>query len=330
MARVGFVAELSGTAWSFDPGARVWAPLQRNQAIGQGDQLRTAPLSYMTVHVDSSTLWLDAQTELKVLQMDDVALTLRLLAGDVALRLRDAGAAQATRVQTREGVVSHPTVGLVSIAQGNRATGVGVLQGSAQFDSDPGAPLQRAWLHEGEQAEFVWDDSARMERQALRQDTFSAWFVYRDQVESGLVPTRAEAYYAPPEMARPEELQRYENQRATVVEYGRGWIPKPPVRVWESHRGEVVPRPNNERSVPAFNRDGALHAPGQHQRPIVPATPATPMPSAMPTPRDALPSAQAAPRQPHPVEGEKHDNARHSKRDNQDRELRKPGLNSQR
>ena len=143
-------------------------------------------MARVTVRVGSSTLWLDAQTELQVLQMDDAAFTLRLLAGDVALRLRDPRVARATRVQTREGVVSHPMEGLVRVAQGNRVTRVGVLQGRAQFDSDPGAPLQRAWLREGEQAEFEWADSARMERQALGQDNFSVWFINRDQFESGL------------------------------------------------------------------------------------------------------------------------------------------------
>jgi hypothetical protein len=363
MARVGLIAEVAGTAWLFDPGARAWVPVQRNQTIAQGDQLRTAPLSRVTVRVGSSTLWLDAQTELQVLQMDDAAFTLRLLAGDVALRLRDPRVARATRVQTREGVVSHPMEGLVRVAQGNRVTRVGVLQGRAQFDSDPGAPLQRAWLREGEQAEFEWADSARMERQALGQDNFSVWFINRDQFESGLTQ-RGEVYYAPPETMRSETVYPYDNRGSAVVEYGRVWIPTPPARGWEPHRREVEPnrhprphfqpqpepghyqpRPNRDPQAPGFNRDRGWNPPAQHHRPVVPSTnpapvvpatptapavPAAPVPRVVPPPAQTVTTAPAAPRQTNPAEEEKRDNPRHNRRDNLERELRKPIVEFQR
>lgn len=257
LARAGTITDVVGTAWVLDPNTRAWAPVQRNQMIAQGEQLRTAPLSRVTLRVGSSTLWLDAQSELFVLQMNDAAFTLRLLAGDVALRLRDAQTARATRVQTREGVVSQPMEGLVRIAQGNRVTRVGVLQGRAQFDSDPGAPLQRAWLSEGEQAGFVWDESARMERQAPSQDAFSAWLINRDLVESGLAPQRAEVYAAPPEMVQPEDQQRY-NPGVTVIEMGRTWYPTRPVPP-----GEYQPRPHHDQPVtPAPQVAPILRKPG--------------------------------------------------------------------
>ncbi len=348
--------ELAGNIWRLDPVNRAWKPLLENQTIGQGDQLRTDSLSRVTVRAGSSTLWLDAQTEVQVLQMNETAFTLRLHVGDLALRLRDPQIARATRVQTREGVITQAMEGLVRIGQGNRATRVGVLQGRAQFDSDPAAPVQRAWLREGEQAEFVWDDSARMERQSPSQDRFSAWFIYRDQVESGISPPNAEVYYVPPEMARAEELQRYENRGATVVEYGRVWIPTPVVRGWEPHRREFVPqphrnpqpypypqpgvqlpRPNHGQPAPIVDRDRGWKSPEHHQRPAVPVSPPmqaapNPMPAPGVTPRalQPLPAVPAAPRSGGSVDEEKHGNPRHSKRDNLDRELRKPGIDSMR
>lgn len=298
MARAGYVTDVVGAAWVLDPNTRAWAPVQRNQMVGQGDQLRTAPQSRVTLRVGSSTLWLDAQTELFVLQMNDAAFTLRLLAGDVALRLRDAQAARATRIQTREGVVSQPMEGLIRIAQGNRVTRVGVLQGRAQFDSDPGAPLQRAWLREGEQAGFVWDESARMERESPSQDGFSVWFINRDLVESGLAPQHAEVYSAPPEMVRQDDLQRYESRGTTVIEMGRIWIPTPAVRRWEPH-------PHRDQRAPVV----------------------TPVPRATPPPAQTAPVAPAAPRPAAPAVDETRNKPRHHpKLDNLDRESRKPNF----
>jgi hypothetical protein len=164
---------------------------------------------------------------------------------------------------------------------------VGVLQGRAQFDSDPGAPLQRAWLSEGEQAGFVWDESARMERLPPSQDSFSAWFINRDLAESGLAPQQSEAYYGTPEMVRPEEPQRYENRGTTIVEYGRVWIPAPVVRRWEPHRSEALPLP---RQYPQ----------PQPQTPPPPPTPATPRPTGADSdPRWRLEPVRATPTPQH-------------------------------
>ena len=188
-ARAGRVVEVAGTAWMYDPDTKGWVRIQRNQTIGQGDQLRTDIRSRVSLRVGSSSIWLDEQSDLNVVQMDDAGLALRLLAGDVALRLRTTQAAQETRVQTREGVISPELEGLFRVDQFDRGSRLGVLQGRAQFDSDPGAPVQRAWLREGEQAEFWWAESPRIERQPLARDKFSAWFIGRDQAEAGLSGT---------------------------------------------------------------------------------------------------------------------------------------------
>ena len=60
MVRVGLVAEVAGNAWRLDPVNRAWTPLQQNQAIAQGDHVRTDALSRVTVRAGSSMLWLDA------------------------------------------------------------------------------------------------------------------------------------------------------------------------------------------------------------------------------------------------------------------------------
>lgn len=233
LARAGRVADVTGTAWLFDPEAKTWVRVLRNQTIGQGDQMRTDARSRVTVRVGSSTVWLDEQSDMEVLQMDDVGTMLRVAAGDVALRLRTAQTAQDTRIQTREGVISPEMEGLFRIDQLDRGSRLAVLQGRAQFDSDPGAPVQRAWLREGEQAEFWWAESPRIERQAVSRDKFSAWFLAQDQAEGAL--TLGDEPYVSPEMTGAEDLNQNGNWEV-AAEYGNVWIPTRVAAGWEPYR----------------------------------------------------------------------------------------------
>ena len=231
--RAGRIADVSGTAWLFDPDSRVWERVLRNQTIGQGDLLRTASGSRVTVRVGSSTTWLDENSELHVLQLDDSTVLLRLLKGDVALRLRTEEAADETRVQTREGVTAPEMAGLIRVAQSDRATRVVVEEGRAQFNSDPAANVQRAWLQEGEQADFGWAGTPRIERRSIRNDAFSAWFLARDQAEEQLA--LFDESYVSPEMTGAEELSQ-NGEWETTEDYGNVWIPTRVAPGWEPYR----------------------------------------------------------------------------------------------
>ena len=233
-ARAGRIAEVSGTAWLFDPETKAWVRVVRNQTVGQGDQMRTDARSRVTVRVGSSTMWLDEESDMEVLQMDDAATVLRVMTGDLALRVRTAQTAQETRIQTREGVISPEMEGLFRIDQLDRGSRLAVLQGRAQFDSDPGAPVQRAWLREGEQAEFWWAESPRIERQPISRDKFSAWFLAQDQAE-GALAWGDDAPYVSPEMTGAEDLNRHGNWEV-AVEYGNVWIPTGVAAGWEPYR----------------------------------------------------------------------------------------------
>ncbi|OYU32343.1 MAG: hypothetical protein CFE39_03700 [Comamonadaceae bacterium PBBC2] len=232
-ARAGRIANVAGTAWLFDPDTKAWVRVLRNQTVGQGDQLRTDARSRVTLRVGSSTLWLDEQSDMQILQMDDAATMLRLISGDVALRLRTAEAAQETRVQTREGLISPEMEGLFRVDQLDRGSRLAVLQGRAQFDSDPGAPVQRAWLREGEQSEFWWAEAPRIERQPIGRDKFSAWFLAQDQAEEALA--LGDEPYVSPEMTGAEDLNQHGNWEV-APEYGNVWIPTRVAAGWEPYR----------------------------------------------------------------------------------------------
>ncbi|MBC7620623.1 MAG: FecR domain-containing protein [Candidatus Saccharibacteria bacterium] len=232
-SRAGRIANVAGSAWLLDPDTNGWVRVLRNQTVSQGDQLRTDARSRVTVRVGSTTLWLDEQSDMQVLQMEDTALVVRLLAGDVALRLRTAQAAQETRVQTREGMVSPEMEGLFRIDQLDRGTRLAVLEGRAQFESDARARSQRGWLREGEQSEFLRNESGRVERQAVSRDKFSAWFLSKDEAEAVLA--WGEDPYVSPEMTGAEELNKYGSWEV-VAEYGNVWIPTRVVAGWEPYR----------------------------------------------------------------------------------------------
>ena len=233
-ARAGRIAEVSGTAWLFDLETKAWARVLRNQTVGQGDQVRTDTRSRVTFRVGSSTVWLDGESDMEVLQMDDAATVVRLIAGNLALRLRTVQAAQETRVQTREGVLSPEVGGLFRMDQLDRGSRMAVLQGRAYFDPDDGTPVQRAWLREGEQAEFWRAESPRAERQPIRHDRFSAWFLAQDQAEGALALGDG-ATYVSPEMTGAEDLNQ-NGHWEIAAEYGNVWIPIRVTAGWEPYR----------------------------------------------------------------------------------------------
>ena len=232
-SRAGRIANVAGNAWLLDPDTKSWMRVLRNQTVSQGDQLRTDARSRVTVRVGSTTLWLDEQSDVQVLQMDDAALVVRLMAGDVALRLRTAQAAQETRVQTREGVVNPETEGLFRVDQLERGTRLALLEGRAQFESDSRSRVQRGWLREGEQSEFFLNESGRVERQAVSRDKFSAWFLAKDEAEAALA--WGDDPYVSPEMTGAEELNQYGSWEV-VAEYGNVWIPTRVAAGWEPYR----------------------------------------------------------------------------------------------
>ena len=232
--RAGRIAEVVGDAWMMEPDTQAWSRVLRNQTIAQGDQLRVGDRSKVAVRVGSTSLWLDEKSDIEFLQLDDAALVLRLARGGLALRVRTPQTAAQARIQTREGVISTETEGLVRIGQLDRVTRIAALQGSVRFDSDPAAAVQRAWLREGEQAEFgVIPGSPRLERKPIARDYFSNWFLSQDEMQDNLAMD--DEMFVSPEMTGAEELGQYGNWEV-AEEHGNIWIPTRVASGWEPYR----------------------------------------------------------------------------------------------
>jgi hypothetical protein len=116
------------------------------------------------------------------------------------------------------------------MAQGTRAQ---VMQGRLRFESDRSGAPQRAWLRDGEQAEFWWADGPRTEHQALNKDAFTQWLLgqARTDTSEGL----ASQQYVSPEMTGVEDLDR-NGRWEQDSEYGNVWFPTQVASGWEPYR----------------------------------------------------------------------------------------------
>ncbi|MCF8209693.1 MAG: FecR domain-containing protein [Rhodoferax sp.] len=235
----GRVAAVAGGAWLYDAETRQWAPLAPNQAVTQGDHLRTDVLGRVALHLGSTSAWLDEGSELEVLQFSEEQTLFRLNKGEMALRVHMVPNGNETRVQTREGLISAESDGLYRVGQLEQGSRLAVLQGRARFDADPARAPHRAWLRDGEQSIFGATPASNGDEQPLLVDRFHAWFVAQDRLENGVgVSGNAGLVPVPPGAVPLDQRGHWEQ----VDIYGRVWIPYNPFRPWVPLRsGHWVP-----------------------------------------------------------------------------------------
>lgn len=227
----GRVASVSGAAWLFDADRNVWNKLMRNQTIAQGDRLRVDPKARVSLRIGSTSVWLDSGADLEISQMDEGNVLLRLEKGALGLGLRARDVVDDYRVQTREGQLFPADLGIYRIEQLPHGTRAQALQGRLRFESDRAGAMQRAWLRDGEQAEFWWADGPRVEHQDLLKDGFANWLLSQ-AVNEGVM---ANQDYVSPEMTGAEELDRNGVWQQSP-EYGTVWIPSQVAPDWEPYR----------------------------------------------------------------------------------------------
>lgn len=231
--RAGRIVDVSGSAWGFDADHNEWGRLIRNQTLAEGDRVRVDAKSRVSMRIGSTSLWLDGGADLEVLQLDDSGVVLRLQRGALGVALRTADSVGEHRVQTREGQLFPDDIGLYRVEQLPQGTRAQTLQGRLRFESDRSGALQRAWLRNGEQAEFWWADGPRTEHQTLLRDSFANWL--QSQANATATAGSISQEYVSPEMTGVEELDRH-GQWEQSPEYGNVWIPTQVVPGWEPYR----------------------------------------------------------------------------------------------
>lgn len=231
--RAGRIVDVAGTAWSFDADHNEWGRLIRNQTLSEGDRLRVDPKSRVSMRIGSTSLWLDGGADVEVIQLDDTGVRLRLEKGALGMALRSSESVSEYRVQTREGQLFPDDLGLYRVEQLPQGTRAQALQGRLRFESDRSGAMQRAWLRDGEQAEFWWADGPRTEHQALVKDGFANWLLGQANATANAGAVSEE--YVSSEMTGVEELDR-NGRWEQAPEYGNVWIPTQVAPGWEPYR----------------------------------------------------------------------------------------------
>lgn len=222
--RVGRIAEIEGRVWLFDAESNEWISALRNRPLTAGDRLSTDGEARAVLRVGPTSLLVDGQTELEVLQLDDERVRLQVHAGSIALRLRTRETALEYQVITNEGTFSPERAGHYRIDRRDDVSYANVWQGQLRYESQG----QAMSLGAGQRAELMGDSSRLV---ALGNDPFTDWVMRLETREERSVSER----YVSPEMTGAEDLDRYGRWEQTV-DYGAVWIPQRVEPGWAPYR----------------------------------------------------------------------------------------------
>ncbi|MBX3605821.1 MAG: FecR domain-containing protein [Piscinibacter sp.] len=217
--RVGRIADLQGQVWVYHPADGDWIDAERNRPLTTGDRLATEAGGRADVRIGSTTLRLDAGTELEVLRLDDDRIDLQLHSGSLAARLRSRETVPEFAVHTGEGRFTVQRTGRYRFDRQDEASHVTVYSGQALYEGQ-GSALT---VNTGQRAEF-WIDAANVAQYSLVdpvRDAFAGWNAERDRADDRSAATQ----YVSPEMTGVEELDRY-GAWQQHDEYGALWVPR--------------------------------------------------------------------------------------------------------
>jgi hypothetical protein len=214
-ARVGRVALTQGqVSIGGDVGAEM-NPAQVNWPVTSGNMITTALGARTELRVGSTSIRLDGDSSLEVIELDDDSIRLRLHYGSASVRILNADVLRGFELLTPQARVRLQQPGRVRIdAERVRDTSaVNVFDGAALVESGGSQLTVRA----GKRAEVSDDD---MRTAGAVQDAFDSWSASRDRIEDKAMSSR----YVTTEMTGYEDLDRYGSWR-TDSEYGPLWIP---------------------------------------------------------------------------------------------------------
>jgi hypothetical protein len=214
-ARVGRVALTQGqVSIGGDVGAEM-NPAQVNWPVTSGNMVTTAPGARTELRVGSTSIRLDGDSSLEVIELDDDSIRLRLHYGSASVRIVNADVLRGFELLTPQARVRLQAPGRVRIdAERVRDTSaVNVFDGLALVESGGSQLTVRA----GKRAEVGDDD---MRTAGAVQDAFDSWSASRDRIDDKAMSSR----YVTTEMTGYEDLDRYGSWR-TDSEYGPLWIP---------------------------------------------------------------------------------------------------------
>jgi hypothetical protein len=214
-AQVGRIALAQGqVSIGSDVGDEMTAA-QVNWPVTSGNLISTAPGARTELRIGSTSIRLDGDSSLEVLQLDGDVLRLRLHYGSANLRVRNPDLLAGFELSTAQARIRLQQPGSLRIdaERARDTTSVNVFDGVAMVDGGGSQLSVRA----GKRADLSEDDVRTLSAQ---RDGFDDWSTGRDRAEEG----SASARYVGTEITGYEDLDRY-GSWTTDNEYGPLWMP---------------------------------------------------------------------------------------------------------
>ena len=223
--RVARLSDVAGQVWLYNADSEGWITVERNRPLTTGDRIATDNGARAEITLGSTTLRLDATTEIEIARLDDTRFNVRLRGGSVAARLRSPQALAEFALDTDEGRFRVQTVGRFRFDRFDETSDVTAFAGQAVYEARNTALPVQATQH----AQF-WIDGAGVPQYAIvppQRDAFSSWNDERDRAEDRVAAAR----FVSPEMTGAEDLGRY-GQWQQTPEYGALWVPSSVASGW--------------------------------------------------------------------------------------------------
>ncbi len=217
-SRVARLSDVSGQVWIYDDEADEWLAVERNRPLTTGDRIATDSAARAEITLGSTTLRLDAGTEIEIARLDDSRYIVRLVNGSIAARLRSPQALAEFEIDTDVGQFRAQTVGRYRVDHRDQTSDLTVYNGQAAY----GAKGTALPVYTGQHVQF-WIDTAGLPQYAMvapARDPFSAWNDDRDRGEDRVATQR----FVSPEMTGAEDLARYGQWQQTPDD-GPIWVP---------------------------------------------------------------------------------------------------------
>jgi Family of unknown function (DUF6600) len=227
--RVARVSYLRGEVYTQTVDDDEWANATINQPLTSGDQLWTSRRGRAELQLGSTTLQIDADTQLKLLELSDDVVQIQVTQGVVNASVRNLSKRDTVEVDTPNAAVSVMESGTyrIEVADNDELTVVLVRVGSVDVASDQ----QDYALHEderlvlrGSRGSIEFDDLGRM-------DEFDRWAAERNQRAERVVSSR----YVGADVIGYEDLDDYGYWR-WHNDYGYVWMPTRIVSGWAPYR----------------------------------------------------------------------------------------------
>jgi hypothetical protein len=218
-ARVGRLAQVSGSVSFHAQDATQWSPAKLNYPVMQGSAFWTQPNALALIEISASRVAMAPGTELDVATLTDAAFQAALPQGELYLRVR-AAPNETYAVQTPRGLVTLAGSGRYGIVAGDtqNATVVTVVEGSARVEG-PGVSLE---VGPGQAASITGTDTFQGAVAPAQHDAFLAAMLTseRPPQPQGVAPPATVA-----EMPGGEDLAQY-GSWSDSSDYGEVWYPQ--------------------------------------------------------------------------------------------------------